>query len=32
MNSSNMLDTKFIKDLKNLESIEKRFENMIRIL
>ena len=32
MNSWKMLDMKFIKDLKNLESIEKRFESMIRIL
>ena len=32
MNSSKMLYMKFIKDLKNLESIEKRFEIMLRIL
>ena len=32
MNSSKMLDMKFIKDLKNLESIEKSFESMLRIL
>ena len=32
MNSSKMLYMKFIKDLKNLERIEKRFESMLRIL
>ena len=32
MNSSKMLDTKLMKDLKNLESIGKRLESMSRIL
>ena len=29
LNSSKMLDIKFMKDLKNLESIEKSFEIML---
>ena len=32
MNSLKMLDMKTMKDLKNSESIEKRFESMLRML